>query len=238
MPKTEPFLKKVAIAELFSSLQGEGPRMGERHLFIRFPVCNLHCQFCDERDHGVEEMLLGDLLAEAQRLEDHEGPHSFVSLTGGEPLLYCDVIRTIGPVLRRRGFKLYLETAGVHVEALAQVIDLIDMVSMDIKLPSVTKDRDYFSEHRGFLEVARQKEIYVKMVISQDLKFEELVRAVDMISEVDSKILLVLQPVTIGDERGIDPSLLKILHGLQRFALGRLEHVKILPRLHKVLGIP
>ena len=35
------------IREIFTSIQGEGPYMGEKHAFVRFCRCNLNCEFCD-----------------------------------------------------------------------------------------------------------------------------------------------------------------------------------------------
>ena len=41
---------KARIMEVFSSLQGEGVRLGERQIFVRFGGCNLQCDYCDEPD--------------------------------------------------------------------------------------------------------------------------------------------------------------------------------------------
>ena len=238
MPVTEEtLLKKVAIADLFSSLQGEGPRLGERHLFIRFPACNLHCHYCDETGHPVEEIPIGELLSEVRALDRKFGPHAFISLTGGEPLLYYKVIQRIAPILRGEGFKFYLETAGYHVQELEQVLQLVDMISMDMKLPSVTKDRDCFREHRAFLRLSQSKEVYVKIVISTEASGEEFHEAVEIIREVNPRTLLVLQPMSVGEEKDIDPALLNVLYGLQSEALRQIENVRVIPRLHKVLGI-
>ena len=38
---------KADILEIFSSIQGEGLRIGERQIFIRFHGCNLNCAYCD-----------------------------------------------------------------------------------------------------------------------------------------------------------------------------------------------
>ncbi len=229
--------KKIAIAEIFSSLQGEGPRLGEKHLFIRFPACNLHCGFCDEMDHEPKEILVEELLREVLSLDQKLGPHRFISLTGGEPLLYHAVIKEIVPILREQGFKFYLETAGVHVEELREVLPLVDVVSMDIKLPSVTKDCNYFKEHREFLKLSQSKDVYVKIVISKEVSWSEFQQAVDLIHDINPKTLLVLQPMSTGDEKDIDGELLRVLNELQSMALEKLENVRIMPRLHKILGV-
>ena len=35
------------IKEIFSSIQGEGPFIGYKQLFVRFCGCNLSCEYCD-----------------------------------------------------------------------------------------------------------------------------------------------------------------------------------------------
>ena len=38
---------EAKINEIFSSIQGEGPVVGYKQLFIRFCGCNLNCNYCD-----------------------------------------------------------------------------------------------------------------------------------------------------------------------------------------------
>ena len=38
---------KAKIKEIFASIQGEGPYVGVKQLFIRFCACNLNCDYCD-----------------------------------------------------------------------------------------------------------------------------------------------------------------------------------------------
>lgn len=229
--------KKVEIAEIFSSLQGEGPRLGEKHLFVRFPVCNLHCHYCDEMEHEPVEMEMETLLEKIRAVNRQHGPHSFLSLTGGEPLLYTGVIRQMAAILRPEGFRFYLETSGFLVKALEEVLDCLDYISMDVKLPSVTKDRDCLEEHRTFLKVSQGKELYVKIVVSTEISRKEFSAAVKMIHEVNPATPLVLQPITVGGEKYIDNELFDTLTELQSAALGWLTNVRIIPRLHKVLGV-
>ena len=40
-------MSNAIIKEIFSSIQGEGPYIGEKQLFIRFCGCNLNCAYCD-----------------------------------------------------------------------------------------------------------------------------------------------------------------------------------------------
>jgi len=50
-----------------------------------------------------------------------------------------------------RHFKLYLETNGTLPHELSMIIDLVDIVAMDFKLPSSTGGKAYWREHADFL---------------------------------------------------------------------------------------
>ena len=58
-----------------------------------------------------------------------------------------------------------METNGTLVKQLAQVIDEIDIISMDMKLPSDI-GKAYWQEHEEFLKLASKKDVYVKIVIT------------------------------------------------------------------------
>ncbi len=134
---------KAQITEIFHSLQGEGKYTGAAQVFVRFFGCNLRCRFCDT-PHALggplarfQEYSTGEVLNEIQGLWKKDC-HS-VSVTGGEPLEQADFLKELLPQLQARGQKVYLETNGVLVEELAGVIDHVDIVSMDFKLPSSTR---------------------------------------------------------------------------------------------------
>ena len=78
----------LKIVEIFPSIQGEGLRQGEPTVFIRLSGCNLKCSFCDTKYawKGGREFTAGEILDEVRKIR-RRFPASWVSLTGGEPLL-------------------------------------------------------------------------------------------------------------------------------------------------------
>jgi 7-carboxy-7-deazaguanine synthase len=98
------------IAEVFTSLQGEGALLGTPSFFIRTSGCNLRCSWCDTAYTSWapegERRPVGDLL-EAARLSGLK----HVVVTGGEPLLQRE-IGALTRALSEAGFHITVETAG------------------------------------------------------------------------------------------------------------------------------
>ena len=65
---------KANIVEIFSSIQGEGLYIGERHLFIRFKDCNLNCTYCDEFQKTAQIISLSDTL-QTIMIQNYAGLH-------------------------------------------------------------------------------------------------------------------------------------------------------------------
>ena len=242
------------VAEMFCSIQGEGPFVGARQVFVRLAGCHRRCRFCDtpaallqrpatftvqtksganrtERNPVTAVRLL-DLL-EIYR-EDKALPHS-ISLTGGEPLLQVDFLRAVLPRLRRAGWRIYLETSGDRWRAFAQVLPQIDFVAMDIKLPSVTGQPDAWQAHRKFLKLAAHTETFVKIVVSRATAEVELLRAVRLVVAVAPQIPVILQPVT--PHAGVRAPTPQQLWRWQSLALATgLRDVRVIPQCHVLLG--
>ena len=87
---------KADIIEIFSSLQGEGPFMGIKQIFVKFAKCNLKCSFCDlESVFPPKEFSIGKLLSIVKQICENSGDHHSVSLTGGEPLIRHDIVKLV-----------------------------------------------------------------------------------------------------------------------------------------------
>src|SRR3989338_900100 len=120
------------ISEIFSSLQGEGPYLGVKQIFVRFGRCNMHCHYCDElekmKKEAFTEYSLDRLLEEIDSFEIERWPHHSVSLTGGEPLFYTRFLKNLMPKLKEKGFVTYMETNGTFPAELKEVIKWTDII--------------------------------------------------------------------------------------------------------------
>ena len=246
-----PSPHEARISEIFSSLQGEGTHLGERHVFIRFEECHIHCEYCDELDKPARSLTLDEVVSIVRQLEKDEGPHAFVSLTGGEPLLYLNFLSRLLLRLKAEGFRTYLETNGILWRALEAVIGWCDVIAMDLKPASVTKEKSFLEEHRRFLELAASKEVFIKIVLSKEIDLREFQELVQLVKDVRPLTSVILQPVSappvvaglphpsdgLESEGHEDPELMQLLHELQRVAGRSLPCVRILPRLHRILKV-
>jgi organic radical activating enzyme len=254
--------------ELFSSAQGEGPHVGASTLFVRLGGCDLRCRWCDSphtwrpaercrietrRGSGTFRELpnpvaLDEIVAAAGALELEA--HRFVALTGGEPLLQPDVVGALARALAKRGPRVLLETAGHLPDALATVVDALDVVSMDWKLASDVRregeatavldepGRSFDDLHARFLAVARQApESYVKIVVTNASSDAEVLAACERIAAQDPATLLILQPVTPMGVVRERPGATRLL-ALQRAASRWLADVRVIPQTHPLYGAP
>lgn len=100
----------MQIAEIFESIQGEGPWAGTQSLFIRTSGCNLRCWFCDTPYTSWKPEGTAFSLDELSwRVADCTAPD--VVLTGGEPMLLPDLV-PLAQRCRKQGKRITIETAG------------------------------------------------------------------------------------------------------------------------------
>jgi organic radical activating enzyme len=221
---------KGKISEIFESIQGEGIYLGERQLFVRFFGCNLKCRYCDTRMDSFIEYEPEDLVNELKKYGD--GFHS-VSFTGGEPLLQKDFLKEVLGLTRKCGFRIYLETNGTLPESLSEIIDYLDFVAMDLKLPSSTGLSDFWDTHHKFLQIASQKEVFLKAVICRDTKEEDLRATLRFIQDNNKSVVLVLQPNSYEN----DALLKEKIEGFRNICLDEKVSACIIPQVQKIINI-
>ncbi len=121
----------MRIAEIYRSRQGEGLLTGTDSIFVRVSGCNLRCWFCDTPFTSWEpegdDLALEAILAAVDQLEAEH-----VVITGGEPMLYAELI-PLCLALKQRGRHITIETAGtLHLPLRC------DLMSISPKLASST----------------------------------------------------------------------------------------------------
>lgn len=222
--------KKAKIREIFYSLQGEGIYIGYPQIFLRFQGCNLEgCRFCDTPDSSYKEYTVEELF---RKIISTDKPFHSIAITGGEPLLQVDFLKEF-LAHYKKDFKFYLETNGTLPQNLEQIIDYVDIIAMDVKLPSATGLMPFWEEHRNFLRIAWNSNVFVKAVVSKNTNFDDIATACDIIISIDPYIPLILQP----ESSELDEELIDKLQEFQKKALNFLLHVRIIPQIHKFIYI-
>lgn len=242
---------RADLREIMESVQGEGLLMGCRQVFVRLNGCNLNCSYCDTPESREPSPVCKVYPHPGRRLniEDEANPVSparlsaiiqkyftsrWVSFTGGEPLLNADYIRESAALLKPLGYRLFLETNGTLPGSLAECLACLDYISMDWKLPSAV-GTDCSPAHEQFLSLAVQKPCYVKMVISQDSEETEIRDAFKRIAHISPRTPVILQIATPGPSCQ-SPDMDKML-AWQVLGSQYLEEVRVLPQLHRILGL-
>jgi len=118
----------VVVNEIFTSIQGESTRAGERCTFVRLTGCPLRCVYCDTAYafHEGRAMSLEAVAGEVERLGVR-----FVTVTGGEPLSQ-DAAKPLIRLLLDRGFDVQVETSGAVDTA---GVDPRARIILDVKTP-------------------------------------------------------------------------------------------------------
>jgi organic radical activating enzyme len=251
-------MKSARIKEIFASIQGEGPWVGQRHIFVRFLGCDIRCRYCDtpatargmsdQTGPGFCRVQISAGSLEYEQipgvLSSHQltelcsrlvipGPsRSTLSLTGGEPLLHYDFLSAWLPEVRSR-FNIYLETNGLRHTAMEELREMIDVVSMDFKLPSATGLRPFWDEHKRFLAAASGRPLFVKAVVTADTVRQDILTSANIIAEHHASVPFIIQPA--GGPLAPEPGL---LIEFQNAALGVLGDVRVIPQAHKILHVP
>jgi 7-carboxy-7-deazaguanine synthase len=195
------------IAEVFRSLQGEGRLTGTESVFVRASGCNLRCAYCDTpyaswTPEG-EDLSVAEIVARVEGFARPEGERSepirHVVLTGGEPMLFAEMI-PLSETLREAGWHVTVETAGTLYLPVA-----CDLMSISPKLTNSTPpehgDGRWGRRHeagRLVPEVIRrlvaEYDYQVKLVIDRPQDLVEVERFLAELPEIDrSRTMLMPQ---------------------------------------------
>jgi 7-carboxy-7-deazaguanine synthase len=218
------------ISEVFESVQGEGIYLGERQIFVRLYGCNLECSYCDTKIDTYREYTPQELFDE---ITLHGGEFHSVSFTGGEPLMQVEFLRSVMELTRKAGYKNYLETNGTLAQEFTQVKGVTDVVAMDFKLPSSTGLRDFWQEHKYFLQACKDKDVFIKMVVRTATSETDVRAALAAIKEVCGSAIVVLQP----DSNDRSGQMQQRVERLRDVCTEAQVAACIIPQMHKLVGL-
>ena len=236
---------KVSISEIFTSVEGEGIYFGTKTLFVRLAGCHLKCFWCDTpyalsmkdgREYDINDAI--------KLLDKNLVQNTFkVNFTGGEPLLQHEAVGEMAKHVRDKGLRTYLESSCFSAERFKEIVPLIDICKIEFKLSdSEVVDKEHYSEllenELRCLEqaVKNKKTTYIKVVVSKlsnKKEFEELTKMIfNKIGALDIEGFII-QPSYGTSEPTMDQ-----LFQFYDVVYPHYEQVRIVPQLHKVMGIP
>ncbi len=114
------------VQEIFPTLQGEGPYVGQPAVFIRLGGCNLACEFCDTEFESYKNWSLTKIISTVKKLSknsDKKIVRKLIVITGGEPLR--QPIEKLCEELIKLGFLVQIETNGTIFRQLPKEVKII-----------------------------------------------------------------------------------------------------------------
>jgi 7-carboxy-7-deazaguanine synthase len=212
------------LSEIFSSIQGEGIYVGYKQIFIRTTGCNISCDYCDEEIENGKYYQPNEIIEKVNKL--NKSWHHSISITGGEPLLQINDLLKVLPELP---LPTLLETNATLPNYLKEVLGKIDIFSLDYK-------PGYENEFLECLNIVKEENTYVKYVLLEDTKMNEIKEIGESISNINIDIPIILQPVTPCKKIKHSVSEEKIINSynlLKKY----LNDIRVLPQIHKILKI-
>lgn len=181
-------MNKLPMVEIFSTIEGEGTAAGQATTFVRIFNCNLRCTYCDTKYSYAPHKpqfysTIENIIQEVKKYKN-----KYICLTGGEPLLYKNLVMDLLLKLCELKFikDIHIETNGA--------IDLepfVDALSAKKLFKKIRFIMDYKLSKSGELEKMIHSNL--KLLTSRDeLKFvihdkDEFAEAIDILKSFNVK---------------------------------------------------
>lgn len=232
----------IHINEIFgSTIQGEGPNIGARCIFVRVQGCDYNCTFCDSKrtwnkDANMTTYELAELLDYVSSMCKRENCKHVV-LTGGNPCLYdfSSLIRA----LNKDDVTVDIETQG---SIIPKWLCDIDTVVFSPKPPSSGMP-DTYDKITSYIDRYKHTEqnIAIKIPIFTDEDIEFARKYADFVNRVDLEYVKLYLSVGNSNVEEKGPIRDRILTSYEEL-LNKInknpecfEHVFILPQLHTLV---
>lgn len=216
---------KYKVAEIFTSINGEGTRAGELAVFVRLCGCNLRCSYCDTMWANSENAPHSEMTADEIRKAVLETGVKNVTLTGGEPLNAPYAKELLEVLLQDGSISMEIETNGsVNIGEFDNIPNR-PIFTLDYKLPSSDmEDKMIISENMPYIK----KQDCMKFVAGSE---EDLIRAAEIVEKYNlaERCNVYLSPVFSK----IDPAFM-----VEFMKDRKLNGVRLQLQLHKFIWDP
>ncbi len=178
----------MRIAEIYSSLQGEGRLTGTESVFVRASGCNLRCWFCDTpytswQPEG-EDLSVDGLFRQVDAFDVEH-----VVITGGEPMLFAEMI-PLCQRLQGAGRHITIETAGTLYLPVQ-----CDLMSLSPKLvssaPSMDDHPQWYRRHQRarhapdvMRKLVSEYDYQVKFVVDSPADCEDVQKYLGQLTQI------------------------------------------------------
>lgn len=206
--------------EIFCSIQGESSDSGLPCIFVRLYGCPVGCSYCDQpqtpdqkKRISVENII--------NKILKYKGV-KYVCITGGEPLIYPEVIPLTWELLHM-GYKVSIETSGcVPIEDLGYKRSF--KYVMDIKCPSSGVSEKNIFENLLHL----QSNDEVKFVIANREDYEYMKK---VLNNNPTQASILVSPMFDENKKAV------IGEELVEWIIRDRLNVRVQIQLHKIIGV-
>lgn len=139
----------MKIYEMFHSIQGEGPAMGNPAIFVRLANCNLKCMGCDTPSMKIQDAPVNMIYKHIREHLSRHPNNTRIVITGGEPLLQSDEVLLLVDMLSDK--KVDLETNGT-IFLSPEIAGKFRFISVSPKrdsFKSLQQTRDFFNNWKS-----------------------------------------------------------------------------------------
>lgn len=243
----EEHKSKLPIMEIFKTYEGEGLKIGTPRILVRVGGCPIKCVSCDTPHSftvksSMKALTCEEILSEVtfiafDAFDCNTSTYKIkeVSITGGEPLMYPEMIKSLAILLHAKGFKTSLETSGAIIDN--EIFSFFDYVSIDIKTPSsgIVFEKERIDSI--FKLKAQHRGVQVKAVFagaSDLLWIEENLK--DFICPTSNTAPLILTPNSPFSKT---PQPHSTYFDLMQYAINwnKGYNIVVIPQIHKLLDI-
>lgn len=226
----------IPVLEIFGpTIQGEGPVIGKKTMFIRTAGCDYRCAWCDSSFtwNGSEKPAKMEPREIVSRLFDLGGEgFSHVTISGGNPALIGNDMELLIDMLHFQGIKVGLETQGSCWRDWFYKVD--DLV-ISPKPPS-SRMRTDFDILAGICERLKEKANHsLKVVVFNDEDFEYAKTVYRKFPDIPFYL-------SVGNEQvNSDEDITSALLGRLKWLVEKvtadpeMKDVQVLPQLHTLI---